>query len=381
MIRKNKLKLLLFFSYNYDLQKWHESGILSREINYYEELINKFGIEVTFLTYGKVSDADFLPENSKIKILNIFKKKKYGSFLNFFYSIFFILFNRNISKYDLFKTNQNYGSWLAVISKIIYQKPLISRGGYDLFHFKTQEKNLFKIACSYIICFVVYKIADKVVIPSFFYKKFIINKFNIKKDKIYVVPNYVDNKNFKFLKRSFKKKLKFVFIGRLEKQKNINYLIELFKKIPMNSLDIIGFGSQNQKILKMITNYKNINIINKKFNNDQINELLNKYDCFVLPSKFEGCPKILLEAMFNGLLCFTFKVPNIFEIIGEEANGIYFTNNIDKMINKLQNLNNYELKNIVLNASNHVKKKFHINEILKAEINILKGLNDKKKHR
>ena len=88
MITNNKLKLLLFFSYNYDLQKWYENGILYREINYYENLMSKSDIEVTFLTYGKINDDIYLPKNSKIKILNIFNKKKYGTFFNFFYSIF-----------------------------------------------------------------------------------------------------------------------------------------------------------------------------------------------------------------------------------------------------------------------------------------------------
>lgn len=381
MITNNKLKLLLFFSYNYDLQKWYENGILYREINYYENLMSKSDIEVTFLTYGKINDDIYLPKNSKIKILNIFNKKKYGPFFNFFYSIFFVLFNKNLKKYDLFKTNQNHGSWLAVISKIIYKKPLISRGGYDLFHFKLQEKNLIKIIASYLICFLVYKISNKIIVPSEFYKKFIIKNFYIKEKKISVIPNYVDDRYFKFLNRSFKKKFKFLYIGRIEKQKNIEYIIKLFEKMPAYSVDIIGQGSLYKKISLKIAKYKNINLINKKFKNQQINELFNNYDCFILPSRFEGCPKILLEAMLNGLICLTFNIPNISEIIGEEDNGIYLNNNIVSMKNKLLNINNYELKKIALNASNLVKNKFHINQILKSEIIILKDHNHEKNFR
>ena len=85
--------------------------------------------------------------------------------------------------------------------------------------------------------------------------------------------------------------------------------------------------------------------------------------------------------MLNGLICLTFNIPNISEIIGEEDNGIYLNNNIVSMKNKLLNINNYELKKIALNASNLVKNKFHINQILKSEIIILKDHNHEKNFR
>ena len=41
--------------------------------------------------------------------------------------------NRQTEQPDLIKTNQLYGSWLALIAKFIVKKPLIVRTGYDLF--------------------------------------------------------------------------------------------------------------------------------------------------------------------------------------------------------------------------------------------------------
>ena len=36
-----------------------------------------------------------------------------------------------------------------------------------------------------------------------------------------------------------------------------------------------------------------------------VNELMSAMDCFLLPSKFEGLPFVLVEAQTNGLKCIT----------------------------------------------------------------------------
>ena len=66
-------KILVFFTYNYNLKKWKNAGILKREVKYYENFINETNNDVTFLTYGDNSDKNLLPYNSKIKILNSLK--------------------------------------------------------------------------------------------------------------------------------------------------------------------------------------------------------------------------------------------------------------------------------------------------------------------
>ena len=62
-------------------------------------------------------------------------------------------------KFDIFKTNQNYGSWLAVFAKIIYGKPLVARAGYDLFIFHYLKKIHLSIT-SYFICLFIYKFSN-----------------------------------------------------------------------------------------------------------------------------------------------------------------------------------------------------------------------------
>ena len=58
-------KILVFFSYNYDLRAWKNAGILNREIKYYENFIKETKAEVTFLTYGDKLDRFLLPKKVK----------------------------------------------------------------------------------------------------------------------------------------------------------------------------------------------------------------------------------------------------------------------------------------------------------------------------
>ena len=274
-------KILVFFSYNYDLRAWKNAGILNREIKYYENFIKETKAEVTFLTYGDKLDRFLLPKKSKIKILSIYNKRKLFFPFNFIYSFLYVYKNKDFKKFDIFKTNQNYGSWLAVFAKIIYGKPLVARAGYDLFHFSLLKKNPFKIITSYFICLFIYKFSNIIFIPTDFYKNFIIKYFLINKNKIRILPNYIDTNNFTFKHRKKKLPLNFLYLGRIESQKNINFIIKLFKNDKSLNVDIIGKGSKFNKIKEIIYGYENIKLINNYFKNNEIVNIFNKYNFFI----------------------------------------------------------------------------------------------------
>lgn len=370
--------ILVFFTFKYDLKLWNTSGILEREIYYYYKLAKNYGYRFSFITYGDKNDYKYLdPKFQKfIKIIPLFKKKPQSSFVIFFLSIFFIFNERQIlNSYDCYKTNQNYGGWLAVIAKLIYKKKLISRSGYDLFHFSLKKKNIIKIFLSYIICFINYIFADKIFIPTSFYRKFIQKYFFIKKEKIHIIGNYVDLNLFKFKKRNYlKNEYKFCFIGRLEKQKNLLTLIDDFKKNPIYSLSIYGTGSLKDKIYKKIKDNNSIKLINKKFAHKDIPDIFYKYDFFILPSDYEGCPKILLEAMSTGLIPVVKNIENNDEIIIDQKSG-FFINKNSTLFSFIDNLEKSKLKLISKNSHEIINKKFNINILIEIERQIYLNLN------
>ena len=88
------MKLALFFTKGVSLRIWEKVGNLDREVKPYKKLLNYFN-EIYFLTYDNKS---YLFEGIKVLPMSVFRKE--------------------LKNIDIFKTNQMYGSWKAVIAKI-----------------------------------------------------------------------------------------------------------------------------------------------------------------------------------------------------------------------------------------------------------------------
>ena len=348
------INLLVFFTFDTSLETWKKSGIYNREIKYYEKIAKNNQIKITFFTYGNNTDHDILKANSSnIKLITLFDKSKIkNKFLKFFYSLFFIINNsKKIKNFDIYKSNQNFGSWLPVLCKFIYKKKLISRCGYDLFHFALLEKRPIKIFFSYFICYFIYKNANLIFVPTEFYEKFIKKFFFINQKKIKKLPNFVDTKIFKKIKNNTRFEKRILFIGRLEKQKNIFNTVLLFKNSKYQ-LDILGKGSLKNKIKKFsLINKCNINFINSGHDNQSLPMLLNNYDYLILISNYEGNPKVLLEAMSCNLCPITSDVTGINNIIKDKKNGLIInTRDISKIDDFLNDISFHEINNLQNNA-------------------------------
>ena len=368
-------KILVFFTFNTSLNDWKNCGILERELSYYYRLSKNNDIKFEFLTYGSDSDLEIIIDKS-ITINPIFKNqnKSISKISIFFKSLFYIFKNRNyFFQFDIYKTNQNYGSWMAVLSKLLYKKKLISRCGYDLFHFATLEKRIFKSLISYFICTIIYNFADVVFVPSGYYKLFVNKFFFINKSKIHVIPNFVDTLKFNYINTNrFTNRV--IFLGRLEHQKNLKNIIDIFTNNNFY-LDVYGNGSQ-KKILSDYANKNKSNItFNNRINNEEIPDLLSKYNYLILFSTYEGNPKILLEAMSCSLCVIGSNVIGIKDIISHNQNGLIFNlNSADKIIKTISKITNDDLLRLKNNARRTIVDNFSLNITSNKELKILHNL-------
>lgn len=98
------------------------------------------------------------------------------------------------------------------------------------------------------------------------------------------------------------------FVGRLEKSKNVLFLIELFKhlveKNPNFVLWIIGDGNEKHAINKTIIENNLTNKIRMFGSRRDVAGLMQAMDCLVLPSKYEGLSITAVEAQASGLPVF-----------------------------------------------------------------------------
>jgi glycosyltransferase involved in cell wall biosynthesis len=101
-----------------------------------------------------------------------------------------------------------------------------------------------------------------------------------------------------------------VALGRLSAEKGFDRLISAFaavaSRFPNWRLSIYGTGPQQQKLLGLCGRYQlDAQSVLPGWVSD-VERVLNEADLFVLPSRYEGFPNALLEAMASGLACISF---------------------------------------------------------------------------
>ena len=144
--------------------------------------------------------------------------------------------------------------------------------------------------------------ADKGIVNSLDFKKQMETKFNIKVENIYN-PLNVDEIKKKYKKKLnynfFNKGFKIINIGRLTDQKDqITLLksINLLKHKIKIKLLILGSGVEQNNLKNYIKENNLVNCVKIKNFIDNPYPYILKSDLFILSSKYEGLPNVLLEA-------------------------------------------------------------------------------------
>ena len=168
-------------------------------------------------------------------------------------------------------------------------------------------------------------------ISTFFVKRYATHLFACGKDaaiwmwgreaytsgKVHIMTNAIDTERFKYseekrdkIRAELRLEDKFVIgnVARFSYQKNHEFLIRVFaevKKIRKDAvLMLIGRGELEADIKNQVSVLGlNDSVIFMGVRND-VSELLNTMDVFVLPSRFEGFGIVYVEAQANGLSCF-----------------------------------------------------------------------------
>ena len=319
----SKTTITLFFTYGVSIKTWAETGLLQREIRIYQELMQRFGIQVQFLTYGDAVDHNWESDLNGIKLLPVYERlrRPTNKFLSLLQTIIIPwTFREELKQTDLLKTNQIWGGWVAVISKWGFNKPLLVRCGYEFYDFacKMGRSRTFQFL-AYWICRLIYSQADHIQVASLSDRKILEKQFNIPSNKINDRPNWIDSDVFRPLELSTNKKI--LFVGRMTGQKNINLILYALEGTS-NSLDIVGDGDMRDDLEKLAKKLK----VHVKFlgriPNNRLPYMYNRCSVYVLCSKFEGNPKALLEAMSCGCAVIGTKVPGIRDVIRHEHTGL-----------------------------------------------------------
>lgn len=195
------------------------------------------------------------------------------------------------------------------------------------------------------------------------------------KNNYQIINNGVDIKKYKKdlkVKEQLKNKYNipkncFVIghVGRLEDVKNHQFLINIFEEYYKDNknayLVMIGNGSLKEKLMAQI---KEISLNNVIFitHLKTVNEYYNLFDMFVMPSKFEGFPLVLVEAQINELKCLvsnkvseSVKLSDLVEFENINLHKEQWTKHINEFRNKKID-NKYSFENSVYDINTTIKE-------------------------
>jgi glycosyltransferase involved in cell wall biosynthesis len=173
------------------------------------------------------------------------------------------------------------------------------------------------------------ELSDLIIVTDIYTERYV-QEITKNKEKICILPAAVDDAFFE--NPSSEHKLGYYrvgYIGRLTPEKNLKTLITAFKKFSsiVNSpckLIIVGDGelmSELKQLTSMLGVRQNVEFTGFK---REVREYLSTFDVFVLPSKIEGTPISLLEAMAAGKAIICSNIPSINQIVDDGQNAFLF---------------------------------------------------------
>ena len=167
---------------------------------------------------------------------------------------------------------------------------------------------------------------------------------------------------------------RFLAVGRFTyMHKGIDLLIEAFHLFARNNadwcLDIVGEGPEGQKYRDMIAQYGLEQRIAIYPFTKQIQSYYHQAQVYVLSSRWEGMPLVLVEAMSHGLPVISSDLPVCKEIMGSAA--FYFENgNVEQLAQRLQEATQMDWPEKSTEALS-VASRFNIETIIRLWIKII----------
>lgn len=360
------MKITVFFTFDVSLKDWFHSGLFSREISLYKKLID-LGHTVQFLTYGDKSDLLYEDHLQGIKILPVYTRL-WRSDIRFFRIITSflipILFKNELMFCNIYKTNQIIGGWVTVLCKFLYKIPIVQRCGYEpLKNSINNRDKLFRKIFLYLTSLPSYHFSDIVIVTTIDIKQFVIKKYFIPRDKIFIIGNSIDTKLF--CPVTIQKDIDILYVGRLSSEKNLELLLNGVKGTNLK-VSIIGDGSEFNK-LHALTKLYNIDVtFHGVIQNDLLPSYYQRSKIFILCSNYEGNPKAMLEAMSCGCPVIGTNIPGIQNLI-DSSNGYLIDSNymnLNSLLLKIINnqkllclLGNNSRKKIIKNYSLSINTK------------------------
>jgi len=189
-----------------------------------------------------------------------------------------------------------------------------------------------------------------------------LKKLGVQDSKIVYIPNGIPEQFF-ILKKQAKETNQILFLGRISPIKNIEVLIRAMPLIKNKSLKLVLAGPAEEDYKKKLREIiKELKLSDRIIFHKPVYEiqekikLIDSSKIFVLPSKSEGMPQSLIEAMARGKIVVGNDIPAIRDLIKDGKNGYIFKNIKEGLAEKINTAFRRDNSQIENNARDSVRE-------------------------
>lgn len=311
------MQLFLFFTEGVSVRHWAEKELLERELALYRALQPHLG-GITFVTYGDARDLGYREALGDIRVVcNRWRLPQH-----YYAAMLPRVLPLGRRGPALFKTHQLQGGRVALQAARTYGGKLIARCGFpyaenmerrygshspQLRHARELERAVFPAA-------------ERVVVTTPAMRESLLERCLVPPQRLRVIPNYVLTDVFSPASAGRRRPRRLCFVGRLSKEKNLFALVEAVRGLDVELL-VVGSGGLEGQIREKARSQNLPVCFLGNVPHLELPRILNSSEVFVLPSLYEGHPKVLIEAMACGLPVIGTDVPGIRELIRHRHTG------------------------------------------------------------
>jgi glycosyltransferase involved in cell wall biosynthesis len=173
------------------------------------------------------------------------------------------------------------------------------------------------------------RLADRNVAVSEGVAKFARERIGLRANRIVVIPNGVSLSEESVAPADLSRlglppgRRAIAFVGRLDAQKGVEWLVEqapeLLRRLPQHDLLVVGTGPLERRLRSRGERLAVARRVHFAGWRDDVANILAAVDLLVVPSRWEGMPNVVLEAMAAARPIVAFDVEGIAESLGDEA--------------------------------------------------------------
>ncbi len=157
----------------------------------------------------------------------------------------------------------------------------------------------------------------------------LVEKYKFDRERTFVIPNAIDIEPFTAMKRVSREAhgLRMLSLGRIEDaSKGVFWLPGIMDNSPASvSLTIAGNGPDLEQLRRKLSHHKERVTFLGPVQPDRIPQLLLEHDVLIMPSRFEGYPMTLIEAMASGCVPIVSHIHGVTDtIVADKKSGFLF---------------------------------------------------------